>query len=315
MGPIQRCLNISINGVYQLPPPQPFQFYLPPPPSSQPSWSAVRAAIRSVLYTDPSIVPSSFAVDLVNGRAYWGAMFIHIAFQCAATYRSTDHLGGANGARCLLLPQSDWIFNSGTEEVVQYVLDSVKSQFPTLTYADLIVLAGTVALEDAAHVEIPFCPGRSDADESSVYPKGVLIPGFNYSDVSLPLDWMSRVRGLTPEELVAVYGRSRSPSQMQRMDYLPLSWRKGPLDVLDNEYFNVLVSETWLASGNGQYVNQDMTRAMTASDMQVLFHPRFKNIAQNFATDLDLFKQHLVSAWTKMMNSDRYNGPLGNVCQ
>jgi catalase-peroxidase len=314
MGPIQRCLNVSINGVYQLPPAQPFQYNLPPPPTSQPDWAAVKMAIRSSLYTDPNLI-SGFAPDLVGGRAYWGAMFIHIAFQCAATYRSTDHLGGANGARCLLLPQDDWIFNAGTDAVVSVILSPLKSRFPTLTFSDLIVLAGTVALEDAANITLPFCPGRSDADPTNVYPKGVLVPGFNYSDVSLPLDWMARVRGLLPEELVAIYGRSRSYNQMQRMDYLPMTWQTGPIDVLGNEYFVALVSDTWISIGDSQYRNTAGTRGMTASDMQILFHPKFKNIAQNFAADEQLFKSYLASAWTKMMNSDRYDGPLGSVCQ
>jgi catalase-peroxidase len=85
---------VALKKKNQLPPAKPFQFPLPPPPSSLPNFSNVRSAIRSLLY-GPAI-PNGFRGDYANDMPYWGANFIHAAFQCAATFRATDHLGGCN---------------------------------------------------------------------------------------------------------------------------------------------------------------------------------------------------------------------------
>ena len=94
------------------------------------------------------------------------------AFSSAVTYRDTDKRGGANGARLALAPQKDWAVNCRTVEVVaalRGVMDDFhRSGFERVSLADLIVLGGCVAVEQAAkaagqEVEVPFTPGRVDA--------------------------------------------------------------------------------------------------------------------------------------------------------
>ncbi len=68
MGPISRCLNIKINGTYQLPPAQPFQYPLPPPRTPLPDFGQVRLSIHNILYTSASVVPPGFSADYVNGE-------------------------------------------------------------------------------------------------------------------------------------------------------------------------------------------------------------------------------------------------------
>ena len=314
MGPITRCLNITIRGKTQLPPAAQVQYPLPPAPEHKPEFSRVADAIRALLYTPLTSVPSGFVPDVVNGKAYWGSLFAHTAFQCAATYRSTDHIGGCDGARILLPPQSEWVFNNGVSTAMS-ILAPVKAQFgESLTNADLIVLAGVVALEDASGVNMSFCGGRSDA--TNVYDPGMLLPAFNYSDVSLPLRWQARVRDLSIEEMVAISARPRSSNQMARMNYINGSW-SSTVNVLSNEYFQALLNENWTpvqGPSGTQYVNGAGTRFMTPADMQILYNPDYKNTAQKFASDSQSFMRHFETAWVKMMNADRYAGPTGNVC-
>lgn len=315
MGPISRCLNISIKGKYQLPPVQSFQNPVPPPPNPLANFADVKTAIRNVLYTSTNPIPG-FAADVVNGQTYWGAAFSHLAFQCAATFRSTDHLGGCNGARIRLAPENEWIFNNGMDSVLSFLATAVKSQFgETLSFADLIVLAGTVAVEDASGLEVSFCGGRGDANHS--LPLNAGKPAFNMSDVTLPFEWNARVMGLTAHELVAISARLRSPNQMSRMNYGNASWGRH-VNVLSNEYFQVLLNQTWTTivgpAGNMLYTNQDGTRVMTPTDMRILFHPPLKNIAQEFASDNLYFLQKFSSAWRKMMNADMYAGPVESLC-
>jgi catalase-peroxidase len=318
MGPISRCLNITIKGKPQLLPAQAFQYPLPPAYSPLPDFTLVKAAIQAVLYTPLDSVPQGFAPDLVGGKAYWGALFMHAAFQCAATYRSTDHVGGCDGARILLPPQNGWVFNSGVDVGVS-VLAPVKAQFgASLSNADLIVLAGVVAFEEATGHNMSFCGGRSDAVES--YDSGMIRPTFNFTDVSLTLDWQARVRSLDPKELIAVMARPRSANQMARMKYIDGTWSKkgSTLNEVTNDYFNVLLNDMWTpvqGPSGMQYVNSDGTRYMTPADMRILWNPTYKNVAQNFASDSMEFLKHFKSGWVKMMNADRYDGPTGNLCK
>ena len=97
------------------------------------------------------------------------------AFSSAATYRDTDKRGGANGARLTLAPQKDWTVNRRTVDVVaalRRVMDTFNAAGPArISLADLIVLGGGVAVEQAAKaagedVQVPFTPGRVDATDA-----------------------------------------------------------------------------------------------------------------------------------------------------
>jgi catalase-peroxidase len=140
-------------------PPQPFQGPLPPPPSPLPDFAAVARAAKKALRT----ASSELEGDDVDGKPYYGALFATLAWQCASSFRQTDYSGGCNGARIRLSPQKDWPQNKGMDRVLA-VLEPVKASFPTLTYADLIVIAGTMALTDGGAKDLKFCGGRSDAD-------------------------------------------------------------------------------------------------------------------------------------------------------
>ena len=90
---------------------------------------------------------------------------VRLSWQCASTFRVTDYQGGCNGARIRHAPGKDWPVNTNLDKVLDK-LEAVKSEFgSSLSWADLIILAGTTALEKAGNIEIPFCDvGRVDAD-------------------------------------------------------------------------------------------------------------------------------------------------------
>mmetsp|Transcript_5571 Transcript_5571/g.8269 ORF Transcript_5571/g.8269 Transcript_5571/m.8269 type:complete len:269 (-) Transcript_5571:31-837(-) len=130
VGPVSRCVGPMV------PPAQPFQNPLPaaPLPSALPQWDQVRAAVRTAMST----VSTAISPDMVNGKPYYGAMFVHLAFACAATFRRTDYLGGCNGARVRFSPEKDWSVNVGLSSVVE-VLRPVKTKFGSgLMWTDLV---------------------------------------------------------------------------------------------------------------------------------------------------------------------------------
>ena len=104
---------------------------------------------------------------------------VRTAWASAATFRGTDMRGGANGARIRLAPQKDWEVNNPAElakvlqrlEGIQKDFNGAQSGGKKVSLADLIVLGGSAAIEQAAksagyNVQVPFTPGRADASEA-----------------------------------------------------------------------------------------------------------------------------------------------------
>lgn len=188
---------------------QPWQMPLPDPPKTLPDFAAVKADVLKLLHTNSKALPADAGAD---GKPSYAALFSNQAWQCASTYRRTDYQGGCNGARIMLPPQAvgrgaaltvgpdaarsapegwgrgmsrtrthtpplktpapqSWPENKGMTEL-RAVLQPVKDKYPNLSWADLIVLAGTAANEAAAGPAsagaFPFCGGRTDADDGSL---------------------------------------------------------------------------------------------------------------------------------------------------
>ena len=208
--------------------------------------------------------------------------------------------------------------NTGMDRAIE-LLRPVKEQFgAALTWADLIVLAGTVALETALpNQRIGFCKGRSDATED--YPRGILHPKGNWSlNNSKAWKFEAATLGLTIPEYVALSGRIRSPGQLHRLGYFNSSWSNASsLNVQSNEFFVALLGEQWTKfnfNGVEQYTNSDNSRFMTPFDMNILFDPELRSVAQDFSSNSQLYSETLVAAWRKLMNIDRFDGPTRNVC-
>ena len=156
MGPAARCL-----GPY-VPEPQSWQHPLPTNPSALPD-SKPEIFFRRVRKTLEEKLGRGEDSDPVLLRSW-----VRLAWRCAATHRVTDHRGGCDGARLRLSPQNQWTVNRGLSEVV-HGLAAIKEEFgQALSWSDLIVLAGTVALQAAfppSSSRLSFCGGRTDAEE------------------------------------------------------------------------------------------------------------------------------------------------------
>ncbi len=154
------------------------------------------------------------------------------AWASAATFRFTDMRGGANGARIALAPQKDWAVNEPAElatvlQTLEQIQQDAQSGGTTVSLADLIVLGGCAAVEQAAKnaghdVTVPFTPGRTDAsqEQTDVEAFAVLEPradGFrNYlrAGEKLPPETLLLDRAnlltLTPPEMTVLVGGMRA---------------------------------------------------------------------------------------------------------
>merc|ERR1712146_832032 len=128
-----------------------------------------------------------------------------------------------------------------------------------------------------------------------------------------------KLLGLSKREFVALQGGGHSLGSMHstRSGYTG-SWTSNPLR-LDNEYFKNLLNEKWenitLPNGNQQFQAEGKNLYMLKTDLILKWDAEMMGSAQDFASDNTLFKNEFRTAWTKIMNADRFDGPDGNLCE
>jgi catalase-peroxidase len=257
--------------------------------------------------------------------------FIRVAWASASTFRGGDKRGGANGARIRLAPQKDWKANNPQQlSKVLSALEGVQKKFSSkdVSLADLIVLAGTAAVEKAAGVSVPFTPGRTDAskeqtDVESFEHLEPVADGFrNYgkstSRVRTEQFLIDRANLLTlsaPEMTVLVGGLRALNANYDGSSHGVLTKRPGQLT---NDFFvNILDMNTaWksASSDNETYEGVDRKtgqKKWTATRADLVFgsHAELRAIAEVYgAVDgQDKFVKDFVAAWTKVMNLDRFD--------
>ena len=266
---------------------------------------------------------------------------VSTAWAAAASFRGTDKRGGANGARVRLTPQRDWEANSPAElATVLSVIEQIQSDFngsqsggKKVSLADLIVLGGCAAVEQAARnaghdMTVPFAPGRTDAsqEQTDVDTFAVLEPkadGFrNYlrageelSPETLLLDRAYMLTLSAPEMTVLVGGMRALDANVGRSQAGVLTDRPGALS--PDFFVNLLDMDTeWTASGSTEHGFEGRERTTgqirwTATAVDLVFgaHAQLRAIAEVYASDDagEKFVSDFVAAWDKVMNLDRFD--------
>ncbi|MGA2371585.1 MAG: catalase/peroxidase HPI [Candidatus Korobacteraceae bacterium] len=263
------------------------------------------------------------------------------AWASAASFRGSDKRGGANGARIRLAPQKDWEVNQPAAlakvlqklEVIQKDFNSSRSAKKKVSLADLIVLGGCAAVEEAAKkaghdVKVPFSPGRTDAsqEQTDVHSFAVMEPkadGFrNYigkqngtSPEELLVDRAQLLNLTAPEVTVLIGGMRALGANFGQSKHGVFTKR---LETLTNDFFvNLLDMNTeWQPSSasEGVYEGRDRKTGQvkwTGTRVDLIFgsHSQLRALAEVYAADdsKDAFVKDFVSAWNKVMNLDRYD--------
>ncbi|MCK0104011.1 catalase/peroxidase HPI [Pseudohalocynthiibacter sp. F2068] len=266
---------------------------------------------------------------------------VSIAWASAATFRGSDKRGGANGARIRLAPQRDWEVNQPAQltkalealEGVQKAFNSSQSGGKKVSLADLIVLGGCAAVEQAAknaghEVEVPFTPGRTDAsqDQTDVESFEVLEPmadGFrNYlkteyavSAEELLVDRAQLLTLTAPEMTVLVGGMRVLGANTRQSKHGVFTDRP---ETLSTDFFvNLLDMGTeWKAASDSENVFEGRDRATgkvkwTGTRVDLVFgsNSQLRALAEVYASDdsQEAFVAEFVAAWTKVMNADRFD--------
>jgi catalase-peroxidase len=253
------------------------------------------------------------------------------AWDSARTFRGSDFRGGANGARIRLAPQKDWEGNEPARLAkVLKVLEGIASE-TSASVADVIVLAGNVAIEQAAKaagvkVEVPFHPGRGDATQemTDVESFEVLEPlhdafrNWQKKDyVVQPEEMMldrAQLMGLSAKEMTVLIGGMRVlGANFGGSKHGVFTDRVGQLT---NDFFVNLtdMAYSWKPTGKNSYdiVERASGKAkFTATRVDLVFGSNsvLRAYAELYAQDdnKEKFVKDFVAAWTKVMNADRYD--------
>ncbi len=284
------------------------------------------------------------AADIANLKArvlasgLSASQLVSTAWASAASFRGTDKRGGANGARVRLAPQRDWEVNDPdqlaavleTLEGIQADFNASQSGDTRVSLADLIVLAGCAAVEqaasDAGHdVQVPFAPGRTDATEdwTDAESFAVLEPsadGFrNYLQADQEgnpeelLVERAYMLTLTAPEMTALVGGLRAlNANSGQSQHGVLTDRPG---ALTNDFFvNLLDPNTVWQASDGMFEGRDQATGevkWTGTRVDLVFgsNSELRALAEVYGSDdgQEAFVGDFVAAWDKVMNLDRFD--------
>ena len=268
---------------------------------------------------------------LLDDGAVSIAELVATAWDSARTFRSSDMRGGANGARIRLAPQRDWAGNEPERlGKVLALLEPIAEQSGS-SIADIIVLAGNIAVEAAAAaagyaVEVPFSPGRGDAsdemtDADSFAPLEPLHDGFrNWLKHSYPVSAeellldRAQLMGLTAPEMTVLLGGMRVlGANHANAKHGVFTDREGQLS---HDFFVNLtdMDNVWRPTADGMYEIRDRQTDQlkwTATRVDLVFGSNsiLRAYAEIYAQDDNeqKFVNDFVRAWVKVMDADRFD--------
>jgi catalase-peroxidase len=267
------------------------------------------------------------------------SQLVSTAWAAASSFRGTDKRGGANGARIRLAPQKDWEVNQPAAlaqvlrklEAAQTAFNATLTGGKKVSLADVIVLGGTVAVEEAARkagqtVQVKFRPGRMDTtqEQTDVESFAVLEPvadGFrNYAkpDLLKPQSELlvdkAHQLTLTAPELTVLLGGLRALGANYNHSKLGVFTDK--TETLTNDFFvNLLdMGIKWQRAGEGVFEGRDAKTGAVkyqASEVDLIFgsNSQLRAVAEVYACEdsLPAFTRDFAAVWSKVMDLDRFD--------
>jgi catalase-peroxidase len=317
----------------------PIARYLGPEVPAEPLlWQDPIPAVAHELI-DVADIASLKAQVLASGLSV--PQLVSTAWAAASSFRGSDKRGGANGARIRLEPQIGWEVNEPAQlttvlrtlEGIQGAFNAAQASGKRVSLADLIVLAGDAAVEQAARdagfdVEVPFTPGRADALQeqtdvesfASLEPKADGFRNYLGKGNQLPAEYLlldrANLLNLSAPEMTVLIGGLR---------VLGANYQRSPLGVftttpgsLTNDFFvNLLdMGTTWQPTSQDANTFEGRDAATgevqwsgTRADLIFGANSALRALAEVYASDdaKEKFVRDFVAAWDKVMNLDRFD--------
>ncbi|MFZ1539724.1 MAG: catalase/peroxidase HPI [Chromatiaceae bacterium] len=308
----------------------------PEVPAEELIWQDPVPAVDHELVSEQDLA-SLKAQILASGLS--NSQLVTTAWASATTFRGSDKRGGANGARIRLAPQKDWEANQPAElakvlqklEAIQQAFNDVQSGNKRISLADLIVLAGGAAVEEAARqagheVKVPFTPGRTDASPAQtdaasfavLEPMADAFRNYQRAGLKTPAEEMlldrAQLMTLTAPEMTVLVGGMRAlNANFGQSSQGVFTSKPG---TLTNDFFvNLLDMGTeWRPSSTeGLFEGLDRSSGQikwTGTRVDLVFgsNSELRAMAEVYACDdsQEKFVRDFVAAWNKVMNLDRF---------
>ncbi len=263
------------------------------------------------------------------------SQLVSTAWASASTFRGSDKRGGANGARIRLEPQRGWDVNDPEElatvlrtlEGIQEAFNASRDDGKQVSLADLIVLGGTAAVEQAAghEIDVPFTPGRTDASQEQTDAESfaALEPtadGFrNYlrEGHRLPAEYLlidrANLLTLSAPEMTVLVGGLRVLGANAKQSSAGV-FTSAPGSLTNDFFVNLLAMGTeWTASGDAfearDVASGDLRWTGTRVDLVFGSNSELRALAEVYASDdgKERFVRDFAAAWVKVMNLDRFD--------
>jgi cytochrome c peroxidase len=241
-----------------------------------------------------------------------GPTLVRLAWHSAGTWDAASRTGGSNGATMRFAPEAEHRANAGLADA-RNALEPVKKQFPGMSYSDLWVLAGYIAIEEMGGPVIEFTAGRTDAASDSACPPDGRLPNAQHGNAPADSDETAvatagHVRavfnrmGFIDQEIVALLGaHAMGRCHTEASGYFG-PWTRAPT-TFSNEYFTLLLEEEWsLKKWNGpeQYETASGDIMMLPADLILVQDVDFLHWAETYAADYETFASDFAAAFKKL---------------
>ena len=283
---------------------------------------------EELIWQDPIPEGKSFDVEKAKTQILESGLtnkeMIETAWCSAFSFRGSDLRGGANGARIALEPQKSWESNKPDQlSKVLPILKEIAAGCGS-SLADIIVLAGNVAIENVTGMEVQFIPGRGDARQeqtdadSFAYLEPIADGFLNYKrdDVDIKPEEIlldkSHLLGLTAPEMTVLVSGFRSLGISSDNEGVFTS----DTSKLNNSFCTNLMDMNirWERNGEFSYIGVDKVtgiakRKASSVDLSFGSNSQLRAIIEVYASNdnEDKFKADFINAWNKVMNNDRFD--------
>ena len=272
-------------------------------PSKGSGASVPTKGFQTQTLADYQAVYDAIAQKLIDEDEYddgsYGPVVLRLGWHSSGTYDAETGTGGSNGATMRFDPEGEHAANSGLKHARDF-LESIKDQFPWITYSDLWTLAAVCAVQELGGPIIPWRPGRSDREIAYCTPDGRLPDGAKGQG---HLRAIFGRMGLNDREIVALSGaHALGRCHVDRSGF-DGPWTFSPT-MLTNDFYKLLIEEHWhYREWDGKKQWQDDTTKslmMLPSDMALVEDDEFRLYVEKYAADQDLFFDDFREAVVKL---------------
>jgi len=267
--------------------------------TSTPDFSAIRQDLADLM-DDDKVVNPSVDEGVQGGGGFVAPMMLRLAWHCSGTWCKTALNGGSDGGTMRFKPECDHGGNAGLG-IARDLLEPIKKKYPEISYADLYILAGVVAVEEMAGPKVTFRWGRTDAseptdpkDDSRFSPDGRLPDGDKHAQHLRDIFFRM---GFDDRGIVALSGaHAVGRCHTDRSGFWgPWTYAES---TFSNEYFRLMFEEKWTPKkthkgeewkGNPQFENKDGDLMMLSTDLALVEDPKFRVWAEKYWKDEELW--------------------------